>query len=84
MVDDAATTRPSTEVELVLELSYMLRARLASFAFRFRSDRGAGLVEYSLLVAAIALVCFVAVQTFGGNVGTMVDDSGGSIGAATP
>jgi pilus assembly protein Flp/PilA len=29
------------------------------------SDRGASLVEYALLVALIAMVCFVAVAYFG-------------------
>ena len=40
-----------------------LRARLAPLA---RSERGASLVEYALLLALIAIVCFVAV-TFLGN-----------------
>jgi pilus assembly protein Flp/PilA len=45
-----------------------------------RSDRGASLVEYALLVSLIALACFAAVQTLGGtlsdsytNVGNQLD-----------
>lgn len=30
-----------------------------------RSDRGASLVEYALLVALVAIVCFVAVEFLG-------------------
>ncbi|MGH8926799.1 MAG: Flp family type IVb pilin [Acidimicrobiia bacterium] len=33
-----------------------------------RSDRGASMVEYSLLVILIAIVAFVAVQTVGDTV----------------
>lgn len=32
---------------------------------RIRSERGASLVEYALLVALIAAVCIVAVRAFG-------------------
>jgi pilus assembly protein Flp/PilA len=32
---------------------------------RIRSERGASLVEYALLVALIAAVCIVAVSNFG-------------------
>jgi len=38
-----------------------LRARLG------RSERGASLVEYALLVALIAVVCIVAIQLVGTN-----------------
>jgi pilus assembly protein Flp/PilA len=32
---------------------------------RFRTDRGASLVEYALLVALIAVVCIIAVTLLG-------------------
>jgi Flp pilus assembly pilin Flp len=51
---------------------------------RTRTERGAGLVEYSLLIAAIALVCLIAVEAFGGNVDSTIETSGNSIAAATP
>jgi pilus assembly protein Flp/PilA len=41
-------------------LSQFLRARLAG-----RSERGASLVEYALLIALIAAVCLVAVSALG-------------------
>jgi pilus assembly protein Flp/PilA len=50
-----------------------LRARLG------RDERGASLVEYTLLVAMIALACFAAVGFFGGSVNALLADSGSSI-----
>jgi Flp pilus assembly pilin Flp len=47
-----------------------------------RDDAGAGLVEYALLVALIALVCFAAVQFFGGNLSTKYSSVGSSVAAA--
>lgn len=47
-------------------LMMKVRARLAER----RSERGASLVEYGLLVALIALVCVVAVTYFGGETAT--------------
>jgi pilus assembly protein Flp/PilA len=34
---------------------------------RFTGDDGATMVEYALMVALIAIVCFAAVQFLGGN-----------------
>jgi Flp pilus assembly pilin Flp len=65
----------------VLQVCHIMHAWIA----RPRTDEtGASLVEYSLLVAAIALVCLLAVEAFGGGVSTMYDDSGTSIANATP
>jgi Flp pilus assembly pilin Flp len=47
-----------------------------------RRDAGAGLVEYALLVALIALVCFAAIQFFGGNLGSKYSSIGSSVTAA--
>lgn len=49
---------------------------------RFHGDRGAGLVEYSLLVALIALVCFGAIQVLGGENEESIDSSASAIGSA--
>ena len=43
-----------------------------------RGDRGASLVEYALLVALIALVCFAAIGFLGGEVSSRFDDTGSS------
>jgi Flp pilus assembly pilin Flp len=46
---------------------------------RFSGDQGASLVEYSLLLALIAVVCLGAVTYFGSNVGKSLSRSGSSI-----
>jgi len=45
-------------------LSTWLRVRCS------RSERGASLVEYALLVAFIAVVCLLAIQALGGQTST--------------
>ncbi len=52
-------------------------------ASRLREDQGAGLVEYALLLAMIAIVCFSAVSFFGGNSKAGYGRSTCSIAAAT-
>jgi len=46
---------------------------------RFSGEEGASLVEYSLLLALIAVVCIGAVTYFGSNVGKSMSRSGSSI-----
>lgn len=46
---------------------------------RGRQDRGAGLVEYALLLALIVVVCIGAVTAFGSATDTSVSRSGNSI-----
>jgi Flp pilus assembly pilin Flp len=50
-----------------------LRARFG------RSERGANLVEYALLMALIALVCFAAVQFFGNTSSTKMSTIASSV-----
>ncbi len=47
---------------------------------RSREQRGASLVEYCLLVALIALVCFAAVTTLGTTVSDRYSAVGSSLG----
>ncbi len=49
---------------------------------RVKSERGAALVEYALLLALIAVVCIVALQFLGGNAATKFSKVGNSIAAA--
>ena len=44
-----------------------------------RSERGASLVEYALLVALIAVVCIVAVQLLGTNASKKFSSVGSSV-----
>ncbi len=54
---------------------------LASYirALAARSERGASLVEYALLVALIAVVCIVAVTFLGKSAASKFDNVGSSI-----
>ena len=54
----------------------MLRIRIWLTADR--GDRGASLVEYALLVALIALVCFVAVGFLGNQTSSHFENTGNS------
>ena len=47
-----------------------------------RTERGAALVEYALLLALIAVVCIVALQGLGGDAADKFEDVGASISAA--
>ncbi len=44
-----------------------------------RSERGAALVEYALLLALVAVVCIVALSTLGGKASTKFNDIGNSL-----
>ena len=48
---------------------------------RIKSERGASLVEYALLVALIAVVCIAAVTTLGKSASRKFSTVGASIGA---
>jgi pilus assembly protein Flp/PilA len=45
----------------------------------FRSDRGASLVEYALLVALIAVVCIGAVTLLGNDANSSLSSAGSQI-----
>ena len=49
---------------------------------RVKSERGASLVEYALLVALIAVVCIAAVTTLGSSASEQFSEIGASIGGA--
>ena len=54
--------------------------RFATFVrAKVRSERGASLVEYALLVALIAVVCIVAVTFLGQKASSTFSGVGGSI-----
>ena len=47
-----------------------------------KSDRGAALVEYALLLALIAVVCLLALKTLGTQASTKLSRVGSSIAAS--
>lgn len=52
---------------------------LYSYLTAARSEKGATATEYALIIAGIALVIFVAVQAFGGQLSDMWGDLGSSL-----
>jgi pilus assembly protein Flp/PilA len=55
------------------ELKTYIQARFA------KTERGAALVEYALLLALIAVVCIVALTTLGGNANSKFSQIGSKI-----
>jgi pilus assembly protein Flp/PilA len=53
-----------------------IQARLSPVV---RTERGASLVEYALVVALIAVVCIGAVTFIGRNANTKLSSAGGSL-----
>ena len=49
---------------------------------RIKSERGAALVEYALLLALIAVVCIIALQFLGSNAADKFSTVGNSIADA--
>lgn len=47
-----------------------------------RGDRAAGLVEYALLLALIAVACLVSLQAFGLTNGGSINNTASSYGSA--
>jgi pilus assembly protein Flp/PilA len=68
-----ASTQGATPIMLHFE---MIKTWLTA---RIKSDRGASLVEYALLVALIAVVCIVAIGFLGKEASSEFKDVGGSI-----
>ena len=58
---------------MFMEIVNYMQARLA------KTERGAALVEYALLLALIAVVCIVALTTLGGGASTKLNDIAQSI-----
>jgi pilus assembly protein Flp/PilA len=58
--------------------------KIAAAAKRFvRDEEGAALVEYGILVALIAVVCFVAVQTLGTTINSKFGEINTSLSGAS-
>jgi pilus assembly protein Flp/PilA len=53
--------------------------RYLSARLNVKSERGAALVEYALLLALIAVVCIVALTTLGGKASSKFDTIGNSL-----
>jgi pilus assembly protein Flp/PilA len=72
---------PRSLKEIAVDL-IVVWTRLAAVArAKVRSDSGAALVEYALLVALIAVVCIAAVTFLGSSASGQMNTAGNSIGA---
>ena len=60
-----------------MDIIHYLQARL-----NIKSERGAALVEYALLLALIAVVCIVALTQLGGDAKSKFSSVGSSISKA--
>jgi pilus assembly protein Flp/PilA len=61
---------------------HMELVRYISARLNLKSERGAALVEYALLLALIAVVCIVALTTLGKQASSKFVTVGNSIAAA--
>jgi Flp pilus assembly pilin Flp len=66
-----------------MALSLQLQTWICSVVSGRRGERGASLVEYALLLALIAVVCLVAVNTIGVPTSAGLNKAGSS-GFVTP
>ena len=57
---------------------------IKSLCARLTNDKGQDLLEYALLVALIAVVCFVTVQQTGTEVNDIFTDIKGKLASALP
>ncbi len=64
------------------ETNIMDIIRYISARLNLKSERGAALVEYALLLALIAVVCIVALTTLGKQASSKFVDVGNSISGA--
>ncbi len=53
---------------MIMDIFHYLQARLT---VNMKSERGAALVEYALLLALIAVVCIVAITALGNKISAM-------------
>jgi pilus assembly protein Flp/PilA len=74
----------STEQERSMDLVAYFKTHIAPYlrATFGKSERGAALVEYALLVALIAVVCIAAIQVLGDNADSTFSNVGSEIGQA--
>lgn len=61
--------RAQTLVQVLAMALVLIPARLAETAARRRSDRGAGFVEYGMLLVLVAAVCVATIRILGANIG---------------
>ena len=67
-------------VSMFLNALVAVRAASASLTGRTRSERGASMVEYALLVGLIAVVAVVAITLLGHGISGLFDQANNAVG----
>ncbi len=70
-------------VSMFMNALVAVRAVGGSMASRTRSERGASMVEYALLVGLIAVVAVVAITALGGGISGLFSSANNSVGNVT-
>jgi pilus assembly protein Flp/PilA len=67
-------------VSMFMNALVAVRAASSSVAARTRSERGASMVEYALLVGLIAVVAVVALTLLGGGISGLFNQANNAVG----
>jgi pilus assembly protein Flp/PilA len=70
-------------VSMFMNALVAVRAVSGSVTGRTRSERGASMVEYALLVGLIAVVAVVAITFLGGGISGLFNSANNAVGNAT-
>jgi pilus assembly protein Flp/PilA len=73
--------RGSTMTELFVNAFMAVRGAHGGFFARARTERGASMVEYALLVGLIALVAVVAVTFLGSSISNLFSSANSCVGS---
>src|SRR5438445_6059822 len=81
LVDSSRSSRAAFKTGVFMDIVAYWQQHIAPFvrAKLGRSERGASLVEYALLVALIAVVCIVAITVLGHKVSTKFSSTASSL-----
>ncbi|HEY1737079.1 MAG TPA: Flp family type IVb pilin [Acidimicrobiia bacterium] len=72
-------TQPSSTKGTDTDMNFMIFQTWLQAKFAHRSERGANLVEYLLLLAFIAIIVLVAVKTLGGTVSSKFSSANAAV-----
>jgi len=67
------------EEDLPMSIIDRMFMQLVSAAYGAKDEEGQGLAEYGLILALIAVVCVVALQTLGGGISNTLSSVAGNL-----
>ncbi len=68
------------EVQPLMINSFFFNSFVEESLMEFKSEKGASLVEYALLVALIAVACIVAIRALGSKISQQFSYTAGQLG----